>query len=65
MSFSSSPAFSSSPRNVHPASQVDPATHPQALIDLLELDISKEVIGGCSYAVLAKKSLINFFQNAL
>jgi len=49
MSFSTSPASSSSsssssPRNVHPASQVDPATHSQALVDLLELDISREVI---------------------
>jgi hypothetical protein len=63
MSFSSSPASSSSysPRNVHPASQVDPATHSQALVDLLELDISKEVIGGCSYTGFAK-SLINFFS---
>lgn len=32
-------------RNVHPASQVDPATHSQSLLDLLELDISREVIG--------------------
>ena len=57
MSFSTSPAStsssssSSSPRNVHPASQVDPATHSQALIDLLELDISREVIGTHSYTV--------------
>jgi len=43
-SSSSASSASSSPRNVHPASQVDPATHSQALIDLLELDISREVI---------------------
>ena len=59
MSFSSSSAStssspsssSSSPRNVHPASQVDPASHSQALIDLLELDISREVIGTHSYTL--------------
>ena len=57
---SSSSSSSSSPRNVHPASQVDPATHSQALIDLLELDISREVIGAHSYT-LHKNCLISFF----
>ena len=55
---SSSSSSSSSPRNVHPASQVDPSTHSQALIDLLELDISKEVIGrrSCTLFTKEKKS---------
>jgi hypothetical protein len=69
MSFSSpastSSSSSSSTRSVHPASQVDPATHSQALIDLLELDISREVIGRYSYSFRTKKSLISFFQNML
>ncbi|KAF8801669.1 hypothetical protein BYT27DRAFT_7235654 [Phlegmacium glaucopus] len=40
----SSSCSSSSSRRVHPASQVDPSTHSELLTDLLELDISREVI---------------------